>query len=622
MLPRASALLILIGIVTSLASAAPGPVQGGQQAPAPAGAALIIGRVIDGTTGAPVVGVTVTIGGASAPRTGNIVLVDSLGRFIFTGLSAGVFTLVAQKNGYLSGSYGRARPGGQGQSIELHNDERLTDATIRIWRYGSISGRVVDEVGEPVPGANVMAFQRTWVSGRASLGGSGWNGTTDDRGMFRIGRLPPGEYVIGLPSRLVTFPMSFVEADAEARQAGGAPAQTRSAELTAKGSSTLGIFPAYPSARIGDFRIARADGPDTPLPRGNERLTIFPITFHPNAPTTDLATPILLAAGEQRSGVDLQLRLTPTVKISGTVTGPNGPIENLGLRLQLGPESQFWSRMLIEPAQTVSGANGAFTFLGVPPGSFTIAAASTTQGEAISAALPVTVGDKDVVDVSLTLHRHSRVSGRVEFDGASDKPPLRLLSQALRLDPVDGRFERLTFQIEAEGTMLVTVPPGRYFVRLDAGGAASQRGSWTLQSAIVGGRDVSDVPMTVAGGDLDGLVVTLTDHASVLTGTVRDTQNAADLAATVLVFPTDRSLWSDYGGLPRRLRTARTNRTGAFVIPALPAGEYYVIAIPEENTIDWQRQTFLARAAGLATQVKIQDGRNAIVDLTTRRWRP
>ena len=81
---------------------------------------------------------------------------------------------------------------------------------------------------------------------------------------------------------------------------------------------------------------------------------------------------------------------------------------------------------------------------------------------------------------------------------------------------------------------------------------------------MVGGRDVSDVPLTVAGDDISGLVVTLTDHASVLTGTVRDAQNAADVAATVLVFPTDRALWLDYGGLPRRLRTARTDRTGGF----------------------------------------------------------
>ena len=212
--------------------------------------------------------------------------------------------------------------------------------------------------------------------------------------------------------------------------------------------------------------------------------------------------------------------------------------------------------------------------------------------------MPITVGDKDLVDVSLTLHRNSRVSGRVEFDGTSDKPPLGWLGQLLRLDPVDGRFERLTFQIEPDGALSATAPPGRYFVRLDTGVAATQLGAWTLKSAMVGGRDVSDVPVTVAGSDITGLVVTLTDQASVLTGTVRDSRNAADVTATVLLFPTDRALWTDYGAVPRRLRTARTDRRGAFSIPGLPAGEYYAIAIPEENTIDWQRQTFLVASHG------------------------
>lgn len=618
---RALALVVAIGIATSMASAAQGPVQGGQQPPAPIGAALIIGRVIDETTGTPVVGVTVTIRGASAPPTGNTVLVDSQGRFIFSGLPAGAFTLLAQKNGYVPGAYGRARPGGPSQSIELRSDERRTDATIRMWRYGSISGRVVDEAGEPVSGAHVMAFQRTWVAGRASLSTSGGSAPTDDRGMFRLGRLPPGEYVVGITSRLVTYPIGFVEADAAATQAGGASEQTRSAELVAKGADMLGTFPAFPSPRIGDFIVARSDGPNAPLPSGNERVSIFPITFHPNAPTTDQATPIRLAAGEQRSGVDLQLRLTPTVRVSGTATGPDGPIENLGLRLQLGPESQFWSRMLVEPAHTVSGSNGAFTFFGVPPGSFTIVAAvSTTPGEAISAAMPITVGDKDLVDVSLTLHRDSRVGGRVEFEGTSDKPSLQWLGQLLRLEPVDGRFERLTFQIDPDGALMATAPPGRYFVRADAGVNATQLGAWTLKSAMVGGRDVSDVPITVVGSDVTGLVVTMTDKATVLTGTVRDSRNAADVTATVLLFPTDRALWTDYGAVPRRLRTARTDRRGAFSIPGLPAGEYYAIALPEENAIDWQRQTFLSRAVGMATRVKIDDGTNATVDLVTRRW--
>jgi hypothetical protein len=415
--------------------------------------------------------------------------------------------------------------------------------------------------------------------------------------------------------------MSFVEADVEASEAGAAVRQARSADLAAKGVSQLATVPTMPSIRIGGFAVAVMDFQNEPLPVLDGRVMIFPITFHPNAPTTEFATPVILDAGDQRTGVDLHLRLTPTVSISGIATGPDGPIENLGLRLQLGPDSQFQSRRLVEPAHTVTGAGGAFTLFGVPPGSFTlVAAVSAGQGPALSTALPLTVGDRDLKDVALTLHPNSQVSGRLEFDGASERPPLPRVGQVLGLDPVDGHFERITFQIEPDGSMRpVSVAPGRYFVRVGAPGATNPLGAWTLKSAMVGGRDVSDVPMTVAGDDITGLVVTFTDRAAALTGTVRNAQSVADATATVLVFPTDRALWIDYGALPRRLRAVRTDREGAFSIPALPAGDYYAIAVADDAAPDWLRQTFLARAAGMATRVTIAEGAGATVNLVTRR---
>ena len=89
------------------------------QPPVPTGTGVIVGRVVDGATGSAVTGVTVTISGAAAPATGKTVLVDSKGRFVFSGLTGGSFGLVAEKNGYLTGAYGRARPGGQSQTIVL-----------------------------------------------------------------------------------------------------------------------------------------------------------------------------------------------------------------------------------------------------------------------------------------------------------------------------------------------------------------------------------------------------------------------------------------------------------------------------------------------------------------------
>lgn len=620
--------LLIVATATGLTAApqAPAASQGGPQAPLPTGTALIIGRVIDGTTGATVAGTVVTLGGANAPRTGSQILVDSQGRFLFSGLAAGTFTLSAQKNGYMNGSFGRLRPGGQSQSLVLKDAEHVTDAVIRVWKYASIAGTVLDEAGEPVANAFVEAYRRTIVGGHVSLSTNS-SRTTDDRGVYWLGRLTPGEYVVGITSRLITYPIAFAEADNATRQAGDAAQQARSDELAAKGSNMIGS-PNFPAARIRDFIVSRGPGATvTPLPVGNERLSVFPITFHPAAATADHATPISLSAGEQKLGIDIHLKLTPTVTISGTATGPDGPVANLGLRLQLGGSSQqFRSHALVEPAQTVTSTNGAFTFLGVPPGSYVITAAMTTpKGDSMSAVVPVAAGNRDIVDLAIALRTNPRLTGSIVFDGTSEKPPFRSLGGVLTLDSLDGHYEdqRQLLQVATDGTFRRNVSPGSYFIRVNAEQAAvtpNAIGAWTLQSAVVGNRDVSDTPLVVDATDLDGLVITLTDHPTMLSGSVKNGQGVADATATVLVFPTDSTLWMDFGAWPRRLRTARPDRTGVFSIPALPTGEYWVVAVPDELVGDWPRRSLLDRASTTATRVKIADGTSATVNLVTKRW--
>ena len=180
----------------------------------------------------------------------------------------------------------------------------------------------------------------------------------------------------------------------------------------------------------------------------------------------------------------------------------------------------------------------------------------------------MTVGDGDLADIGVTLRPAAMVTGRVEYDGASPKPtPPQLRALPLYFDQAAGRGPRLTTQISADGTIApTTVPPGKYFVHLATGvGVPSPMPPtpWTVKTVTAGGRDVSDSPLAVEAGDID-LVVTLTDHAPALTGTVLNTQGMPDATVSVVVFPADRTQWSDYGAYPRRLQIGRTDRLGAF----------------------------------------------------------
>ena len=154
------------------------------------GTGTIVGQIVDADSGKPIPGAIVTIGGAAvpqaAPAQGRIqvpptggggpvtiggpgqnprVLSDGDGRFAFRSLPKGSYNFTAQKPGFVDGAYGRLRPGGSSQSVDLADGENRGDVKVRLFRFASISGIVVDESGEPIVGAQIRAFRRSLVAG-------------------------------------------------------------------------------------------------------------------------------------------------------------------------------------------------------------------------------------------------------------------------------------------------------------------------------------------------------------------------------------------------------------------------------------------------------------------------
>src|SRR5205085_1817725 len=72
---------------------------------------------------------------------------------------------------------------------------------IALPRGSAVSGRILDEFGEPVADASVSAMRREYASGKRRLVQSGRNSLTNDLGQFRLFGLPPGEYYISVTMR-------------------------------------------------------------------------------------------------------------------------------------------------------------------------------------------------------------------------------------------------------------------------------------------------------------------------------------------------------------------------------------------------------------------------------------
>ncbi len=163
------------------------------QADAPASTARISGRVLDVVSGRPMKLVIVRLISEAGGRSGQT---DEAGIFDFTGLPAGRYNVRVQKAGYVSLAYGQRRPLQPGTPLQLDAGQHIKGIEFRMPRGSVVSGTVSDELGEAMPGITVRLMRFQYAQGVRELEPAGAAGQTDDRGIYRIWGLDPGEYYV------------------------------------------------------------------------------------------------------------------------------------------------------------------------------------------------------------------------------------------------------------------------------------------------------------------------------------------------------------------------------------------------------------------------------------------
>jgi hypothetical protein len=82
-----------------------------------------------------------------------------------------------------------------------------------------------------------------------------------------------------------------------------------------------------------------------------------------------------------------------------------------------------------------------------------------------------------------------------------------------------------------------------------------------------------------------------------------------------VLFTADASAWLDASPTSRRFRDARVDDTGYFVVEDVPPGDYYVVALREEQSLDWRDPARIEQIARDATRVSIGEGETRVVAL-------
>jgi hypothetical protein len=258
-----------------------------------------------------------------------------------------------------------------------------------------------------------------------------------------------------------------------------------------------------------------------------------------------------------------------------------------------------------------SGMSGTAVVAGPPGTGFTTRTFGPTD---LSGRTEVEVASRDVTDVVVQMERGASLRGRLVIERAATAGPAGAASIArIRAEPAGGEAalsqpsarrgadDPLSFVIEGLGR-------GQYLVRVP--GAMIKSIAWN-------GRDYTDRPFdTSSGASIDDVVVTTTDRAASMTGSVRDERGQTASSGAVIYFPVEPALWRRYGLQPARLRSVQVSSAGTFNIARVPAGEYYLIAVTEDQGGRWTDPAFLEVASRLASRVSVDWGGTATQNLS------
>ena len=512
---------------------------------------------------------------------------DPEGRFVVRDLPAGAFTLHISKSGFVPLYFGQRRPFERRTTIQLLPGTRAT-ADIRLPRAGAITGRIVDQTGEPVMGARVQALRRRIIDGQRGLQTAGVADTTDDTGTFRVYGLPPGEYYVAATPRRVE--------DRTGRPVAGVPL-----------------------------------GGGTPI-------------YYPGTANRDEAQRLVVdVSAEARA--DLVLTEIRTSRVSGIVLTSNGApaagamVSLMSRDLSVGDVAGLTLLQLQDDADD----DGRFDIQGVPPGSF-ILRVNTRRAISVpfdpvtqrftarpvlppteTAMVPVNV-DGDVAGLTVT----TSAGGTVDVVIVPDQGVSAPLPDNVRFTARSSDGSSMSLMVMEHATAVNSVSATVSPLALSPGGGITATlgvqgptrvgveglpEHWALKAMLLDNEDVTDRPIELRDAQPRTLRVVLTDRVTAVVGSVASpsfVDNGAASQAIVLVFPEDDRKWA----YPSRfIRSARAEK-GRYQMAGLPPNEdYRVVAVDYLDDGEEYDPDFLKRMRERAARFSVREGEQIAIDL-------
>jgi len=427
------------------------------QASSPESLAIVEGRVVLSATGEPVRKASVFLGSYHEDGSSEFVATtDEAGHFRFADVRPGSYRLTADKSGYLPGGYGQLQQKDSDSPLKVSAGDHFQDIVLRLFPAAIVSGQVLDRDGDPLPGYQVLLWEKSGPR-RSPVTRTSDQTTADRDGQYRFGGLMPGTYYVSAEP-----PDAAVAARQVLVDSAGKP------------------------VNLHDYR-----------------------TFFPSVITLTAAQSIHLLSGDEQEGVDIRVQRGPVLSVAGKITGMTGQSSEyrVSASVAIGDASSAKEGQL--------SADGSFVIADLPPGEHHVTLLRDSMyGFQTVGSAEVELADQNITGVTITPFEPAQLRVRVTLEDEG-KP---LTSGSVFLDPIDANANPHASQYQFtpdNGTYVLNgVSPGRYLV------GSTNVGHCFLKSMKSNGQEIEPETLEVRSGAHLNLVLTYSKHLATITGDV------------------------------------------------------------------------------------------------------
>jgi hypothetical protein len=452
----------------------------------------------------------------SGPPPTYITSTDAAGRFAMKDIDPGKYRLMVDKTGFVSTQYGARGSLRPGTILTLDRGKKVAEIVFRLAPHAVVTGRVVDEDGDPVANSQVLLARTSYAQGKKQLSYAS-GAQTNDLGEYRIFGVAPGKYYLSASYR------SMVAMNALDRSA-----------------------------------AAGSDEDYVP-------------TYYPGTTELSAAAQIDVPAGGQVPNMSVKLVKVRTMRVRGHVSQAAVP-GRANISLMLMPRSNDSMGMNFGMNRSrPPDAKGNFELTGVAPGAYFLRASVFTGEKSYSVRLPVDVGNTNVENLNVTITQGNPLTGNVlvEGDTPQDLTDTRVLLRPR--DPGMAMFSIGNGTVRADGAFKMDdVSPDQYTLTL-----FGLPDGFYVKTVRLGQTEVPPSNIDLSSGAREPLSIVVSPKAGQITGAVQNskTQQAVPGASVVLI-PQAKERKDDFSFY----KTTPTDQFGNFTFKNLPPGDYKVFA--------------------------------------------